>query len=153
MNQHHPDLLADHLDDLIPPGRRDLPAFDLPDPALYVARQIAGAEHPVMAEDRVSQLETQLLTHVAIQQRVMSSRRRIMRGMRWIAAACVLVVMAAALVIGVALLDESDPHIITPGTSAYESPDLSGDTVQPVSESITVRESRESSLFVVPLSP
>lgn len=117
----------------------------LADTARHVARQLAEAEHPVMAADRVSQLETQILARAMMQHSL--KRHRIMRGMRWAAAACVLLVMAVSLAVGFALLDEDGPHLVTP---AYDS---SGDTVHPVSQPVIIRDSGESSVFMMPLTP
>jgi hypothetical protein len=103
-----------------------------------------------MAADRVEQLEAQILARAALQRQT-ESRRRIMRAARWVAAACVLIVFALALATGAALvLNEGDTHILTPDTSAYESTDPeSPDTIQP----ITIHESRESSVFIIPPGP
>ena len=117
----------------------------LADRELHIAQQLTEANHPVMDEDRVSQLETQILAQVTMQHHL--KRHRIIRGMRWAVAACVLLVMAVSLAIGFALLDEDGPHLVTP---AYDS---SGDTVQPVSQPVIIRESGESSVFMMPLTP
>jgi hypothetical protein len=148
------DRFADRLDELLPSGRRDLPTHDLADPRLEAARLLAGTERPVLDVKRVAQIEAQVLARAAIQARL--RRHRIARMVRWAVAACVVMVAAALLAIGIALLTaDSDPHVLAPATahittqdSATESPDSAGDG-QPV----IIRESRESSLFVVPLNP
>lgn len=167
MNQtsHTSNNLADHLDNLIPPGCHDLPTGDLPDPALQAARRLAGAEHPVMADDRVSELETRLLARVAVphqrsqRQRRTMQRRQIVHGMQWAVAACAIIVMAAMVAIGATLLDDgSDPHFVTPGDTAHQSSEADGasdtalNTVLPVAQPV-IRESHESSIFVVPINP
>jgi hypothetical protein len=148
------DRFADQLDDLLPPGRRDQPTHDLVDPPLEAAWLLAGAEHPVLDAARVAQIEAQVLARAAMGARL--RRRRIARTVRWAVAACVVMAAAVLLAIGVALLDtDSDPHIVAPDAAqssaqdtATESPDSSGD-----GGPVIIRESRESSVFVVPLHP
>ncbi|MBN1564287.1 MAG: hypothetical protein JXA10_10645 [Anaerolineae bacterium] len=159
MDQQHPhdfiDDLADQLDELIPPAQTDLPAHDLADPALVVARRLAAAERPVMAADRVDQLEAQLRARVTMPQNHKHPRRKLVWAVRWVAAASVLIVFAITLAVGFALLDQDDAHMLTPDGNVVEAPDAAGSPagIQPVSPVVIVRQTRESSVFVIPPGP
>jgi hypothetical protein len=152
------DRFADQLDDLLPPGRRDLPAHHLADSSLEAARLLAGAARPVLDAERVAQIEAQVLARAAMRTRL--RRRRIARRVRWAVAACVVMAAAVLLAIGVALLDTGgDPHIVAPDTAQNSAQNSGQDAVTESPDStadgapVIIRESRESSVFVVPLNP
>lgn len=108
--------LADRLDRVLPPGGHTAPDYAAgDDPLVEIARRLARGPHPVLDDVTRARIQAQVLSHAAyLPQATHHARRSIGLVLRWVAAACLILVLLAV------------------GTAGVSANSLPGDALYPV---------------------